>query len=515
MNAEPDKSKAGKTWLKLLLFGVLFAGALTAGWCRYRPDIKGMLAEISGNDAGAGNQMDKYFTVKRGGFNITVLVDGNLNAIKRHDLRCEAKGRFELRITEVIEDKSKVKKGDILIKFDKEKAQETLDKLRIDLDNLERDLALAQEDMEMRKSENRSSLKNAYDKLRSANEALQKYKDIDAPKQRRNKQSAINSAHDTLKDAEKKLSAARNELASLESMEQSKIEELEDKVKQAEKNLVKAQQGLDDANQAFRIFRQYDFPQKMRGLQEAVVQARLNLRKAFVNAKGKIIQAERRIQNYIKQIKSKKEQIKRMEDDISKLEIRAPVDGIVTLGNPRRRHWQEPKEIKVGSKVYSRQILASIPDLSKFEVSAQIPEEYRSRVHVGLEAKLRSPAFPDLVMEGKIASIAPMATHTVRWDKSSPKIYDTKINTDTTDPRLMPGMTVKIEIIVETVKNVLFVPVEAAFNREGKTYCLVRALTGSQEREIETGRSSIHYVEITRGLEEGEEVLLRHNLGDK
>ena len=202
-----------------------------------------------------------------------------------------------------------------------------------------------------------------------------------------------------------------------------------------------------------------------------------------------------------------------MEDALAKLENRAPVDGIVTLGNPNRRHWQETKESKVGTTVFSREVLASIPDLSKLEVSAQIPEEYRSRVRVGLEAKLRSPAFPDLVREGKIASSAPMATNTVRWDKSSPKVYDTKIKTDTTDPRLMPGMTVKIEIIVEAVKDTLFIPVEAALNREGLTYCLNRRLTNPKERQIESARSSIHQVEISMGVADGEEVLLRRNLG--
>ena len=51
-------------------------------------------------------------------------------------------------------------------------------------------------------------------------------------------------------------------------------------------------------------------------------------------------------------------------------------------------------------------------------------------------------------------------------------------------------------------------PVEAVYNREGKTFCRARGLTGLSERQVETGRSSNDYVEITAGLKSGEEVLL-------
>ena len=101
-----------------------------------------------------------------------------------------------------------------------------------------------------------------------------------------------------------------------------------------------------------------------------------------------------------------------------------------------------------------------------------------------------------------------MATHILHWDRNSPKIYATEISTDAADKRLMPGMTMRVEIIVEEVNDVLYIPVEAVYNREGQKYCNVRTLTGLTERTVETGRSSNDYVEITLGLKQGEEVFL-------
>jgi HlyD family secretion protein len=204
-----------------------------------------------------------------------------------------------------------------------------------------------------------------------------------------------------------------------------------------------------------------------------------------------------------------------MEEEIAQLinirkslVVRAPSDGIVTLGDPQRRMWNQPEDLKVGSQVSEGMVLASIPDLSRFLVRVDLPEEFRSRISIGLRAVLRSKAIPNLVMEGSVSLIAAMAQNVVSWDRSSPKIYPVEIATDTMDPRLMPGMTMRVEIIVEKVTKALHVPIEAIFQREGKTFARVKGTVGVDERPVTTGRSSNSFVEILSGLEEGERVAL-------
>jgi multidrug efflux pump subunit AcrA (membrane-fusion protein) len=80
---------------------------------------------------------------------------------------------------------------------------------------------------------------------------------------------------------------------------------------------------------------------------------------------------------------------------------------------------------------------------------------------------------------------------------------------------MMPGMTVKAEIVVETVKDAIYVPVEAVYNREGQAYARLKTLTGDTEIKVETGRSSVHYVEILSGIKDGDEVMLFRRAGAK
>ena len=288
-----------------------------------------------------------------------------------------------------------------------------------------------------------------------------------------------------------------------------------DKVADYEKLVTDKSQAVEAARDAvsaasgnLRVLKQYDHPQKMRALNEACTKARMALQRDLVNAAGNLVKDERRIQNHrtrIRQLETELEQLAKIRQN---LVLRAPADGIVTFGNPQRRAWSQPEEFKVGTSVSEGQIIATIPDLSRFLVRIDLPEEFRSRISTDLRAVLRSKAIPDLVMEGRISQIAAMAQNVVHWDRSSPKIYPIEIATEATDPRLMPGMTMRVEIIVETVADALHVPIEALFQREGATYARVKGATGVDERPVATGRASNSYVEILSGLEEGERVAL-------
>jgi HlyD family secretion protein len=111
-------------------------------------------------------------------------------------------------------------------------------------------------------------------------------------------------------------------------------------------------------------------------------------------------------------------------------------------------------------------------------------------------------------MRGELTKIAPMAASLERWNPNSPKVYAVEISTDSSDARLRPGMTVDVEIYIETVEDALLLPVEAVYSREGKTVCRVLTPAGPVEREVETGRASTHFVEILGGVKAGAEVLL-------
>ncbi len=485
--------------LRILLILLLLAGGGGAYvWHRSRPV-----------DKGGPTDADRLHTVVRGSFDVTVVQNGSLDAIKRHDLRPDASGRYKLEINWIVKDKTPVEPGNPIMRFAADEIEKAEEDLVLEIDEAKKDLVLAQQDLQMRRAANLSSIRSAADSLRNAREALKKYVDLEAPRKRKQLDRGITDAEGNLRNAWDKLAEARNNLWDAEWEDDTEREKLRDAVEQNEQKVLEAERALEKAQQDLRAFRQYDHPQKLRSLREAAAKTELDFRKAIADAEGNIVKEEQRIRNIQNQIKQKELDLKRLRKDLDGLEIVAPVAGIVNLGQPDRgRRWQQPKEMEVGTTVRPNEVVAYIPDLSQFLVNVDIPEEYRSLVEEGLPVRLRSAAIPDLVLDGSVSEIAPMPSHTIWWDKNSPKVYPTEIATDDTHPDLMPGLTMEVEIIVKTVKDVLFVPIEAVYNREGDTYCRVRTLGGWEERAVEVGESSLHYVVINRGLEEGDEVLL-------
>ena len=53
--------------------------------------------------------------------------------------------------------------------------------------------------------------------------------------------------------------------------------------------------------------------------------------------------------------------------------------------------------------------------------------------------------------------------------------------------------------IAGVLKDVVYVPVEAVFNEDGKRVCYVRGLTGADRREVETGDFNDSFIEIKKG----------------
>jgi RND family efflux transporter MFP subunit len=337
--------------------------------------------------------------------------------------------------------------------------------------------------------------------------------DLEGPRKQKELQTALAVAQANLAEAKRKLTQAKvkrdADQAEAQAAEQAaQTEALE---KQAALELAAARKAVEDAALNLRVFRQFDHPQQLQKLQEDVAKASLGLQQAVVQAKGSVVQVESEILNSATTISRQEGQIKQMQTDLGKLVLKAPVDGIVSLSTERNGPGEGV--LKIGDEIYPGQVLASIPDLSKFLVTTNVPEEHRSRIKVGLPARLTCPAILDLAMDGKIEEIAPMATGN-RGDEG-PKVYETKIATETQDERLMPGMTVKVELMVETVTQALHVPVEAVYTREGAKYCRVKKEAATQERKVEIGRSSIHCIEILSGLDEGDAVLLQRQTTGK
>jgi HlyD family secretion protein len=115
---------------------------------------------------------------------------------------------------------------------------------------------------------------------------------------------------------------------------------------------------------------------------------------------------------------------------------------------------------------------------------------------------------PGRVFIGKVTKIAVLADSQNMWLNPDLKEYETEITLDKTDAKLKPGVTARADITVTELENVLAVPVQTVFTKVGHHFVFRQAGREAEPAEVEVGASSDEFVEITKGLAEGDRVLL-------
>ncbi len=73
-------------------------------------------------------------------------------------------------------------------------------------------------------------------------------------------------------------------------------------------------------------------------------------------------------------------------------------------------------------------------------------------------------------------------------------------------------MTAEVELLIEELHDVLYVPLQAVSSPGRDRVCY---LANGERSVVETGPFNDKYIEITSGLEEGDEILLRAVEGDR
>ena len=89
------------------------------------------------------------------------------------------------------------------------------------------------------------------------------------------------------------------------------------------------------------------------------------------------------------------------------------------------------------------------------------------------------------------------------------KVYLTTITIDGNYDWVKPGMSAKVEILVNKLDDCVYVPVQAVAPDSGKQICYVANGLKHERREIQIGQFNDDFIEVKNGLKEGERVLLR------
>ena len=119
-----------------------------------------------------------------------------------------------------------------------------------------------------------------------------------------------------------------------------------------------------------------------------------------------------------------------------------------------------------------------IADLSKMKVTVQVGEKDIAKIAVGQSANVTYPAFPDIVSQGTVTTIASVANSDSTYGGGGSVTFNVDILIDAPDARLKPGMTAEVSVVTEQLDDVVMVPTMALMTEDGEHYYVNVATDG-------------------------------------
>ncbi|MBI5383273.1 MAG: efflux RND transporter periplasmic adaptor subunit [Verrucomicrobia bacterium] len=266
---------------------------------------------------------------------------------------------------------------------------------------------------------------------------------------------------------------------------------------------------LETARSAQALFLKYELPKTAEESLSKFSEAARELERTRKGAISKLAQATAKLRaargRYNLELRNRKDQRK----TLAKCTIKARRPGLVVYGGRSRFGWYPGEQVREGAAVYEQQTILTIPDLTQMSVNVRIHETYIKQVTKGQKARITTDAFPDSVLAGEVSKVGVLPDSRMEWMNPDMKVYLTTIAVKGTNDWLRPGMSCKVEILVDHLEDVLYVPIQSIFSDDSKRYCYVVRGRRQTKREVEVGLFNDEFIVIKKGLKEGERVALR------
>ena len=261
----------------------------------------------------------------------------------------------------------------------------------------------------------------------------------------------------------------------------------------------------------------------------------------FLEAQTALDVAQATFESSLHQTEQAKASLARADDDLSKTTIKSPIPGTVTKLRSQRG------ERVVGTAMMAGTEIMTIADLENMEARVDIGEIDVVLIKIGQKARLEVEAFQDRKFTGVVTEIANAAKGAASnaqqqqqtGNQQEATKFEVKILVTEKEP-FRPGMSVTSEIETRSRSNVLTVPIMAVTARMPKDHGdkgkkkpepnkeheaiplkglkkeepakpneIVFLVNGDTVKltKVKSGISDDSYMEITEGLNEGDEIV--------
>ena len=175
-------------------------------------------------------------------------------------------------------------------------------------------------------------------------------------------------------------------------------------------------------------------------------------------SKQELEQLEASYQIALSQAEQAKATLLSAEDELSKTRLTAPKYGIVTSLT------KEEGEMAVGG-MFNPGVLMTVADLSRMEVEVDVNENDVVNIEVGDTSEIEIDAYPDTVFYGIVSEIAHTAQSLNMGVQQQVTNFKVKIRMIAVPNKIRPGMSSTVNIISETINNVVSIPIQSLTSR--------------------------------------------------
>jgi HlyD family secretion protein len=198
-------------------------------------------------------------------------------------------------------------------------------------------------------------------------------------------------------------------------------------------------------------------------------------------------------------------EVRRAETNAERMVVRAPRAGLVVIRETVRNNQLDT--IRAGDELRPGQPYIDIVAPGPMIVEARVNQADVRRIRIGAVAQVVPEAFPDMELPAKVYAIGSLAAST-GWRGNFVREVPVLLRIGGSHPRVIPSLTVNVDVVLSKVDHATLVPREAVFTEApGRPpFAFVQAGEGWERRELDVTLTSNTLAAVRSGLERGDMV---------
>ncbi|MGC2162849.1 MAG: HlyD family efflux transporter periplasmic adaptor subunit, partial [Silvibacterium sp.] len=194
------------------------------------------------------------------------------------------------------------------------------------------------------------------------------------------------------------------------------------------------------------------------------------------------------------------------------MNVTAPMDGLVSIQKNMNASGgffftgMSVPDYHPGDQAQPGSPIAQVVDTQGMDLVSSVGERDRSNIRQGQAVEVDFDALPGRSFRGTVKSVGGMAIRQF-FESNTGGNFDVSIQLDDADPRLRSGFTAQVVFLGKSEKNVLYLPRQALFMKDGKRIVYVSKNGGFAQQEVRIQNESESRA-VIEGLQEGSRVAL-------